>query len=122
MKNLFTLLALGATLSLPAVAQMTPAQTNLDPSAARMEARNAHGTQLSTVSPQQAQANGLQRCANLPAYYKTDCEARVRGQGTVSGDVIGGGMIRESVTTLPASELAAQQRAISPMTLPAPRN
>ena len=106
MKRQLTLLALCSAFAWPAVAQMTPAQTNQDPAAARMEARNARGAQLTDVTPEQARANELQRCANLPPFYRTDCEARERGQaGQESGSVIGGGIIRETVTTMPASEL-----------------
>lgn len=106
MKRQLALLALCSAFAWPAVAQMTPAQTNQDPAAARMEARNARGAQLTDVTPEQARANELQRCANLPPFYRTDCEARVRGQaGQESGSVIGGGIIRETVTTMPASEL-----------------
>ncbi|WOP15165.1 hypothetical protein [Ottowia sp. SB7-C50] len=118
MKKLLTLLALSGAVALPALAQMSPAQTNLDPNAARKEARNARGGQLAAVSSDQAMANALARCANLPAFYKTDCEARVRGQGEVSGSVIGGGLVRESVTTMPQTELDAAIRAQQPMTLP----
>ncbi len=122
MKRLFALLALCGAFALPAAAQMTPAQTNLDQSAARMEARNARPGQLTAVSSEQALANALQRCANLPPFYKSDCEARVRGQGQVSGSVIGGGLVKESVTTLPQTELDAMIKSHQPMTLPAPRN
>ena len=119
MKKLFALLALSGAVALPAVAQMTPAETNLDKNAARMESRNARGGQLTAVSAEQAQANALQRCANLPAMYKTDCEARVKGQGQVSGSVIGGGLVKETVTTLPQSELDDMMKSHQPMTLPA---
>ncbi len=122
MKKLLALLALSGAVALPAMAQMTPTETNLDQSAARMETRNARGAQLTAVTPEQAQANALQRCANLPAMYKTDCEARVKGQGQVSGSVIGGGMVEETVTTMPQSELDAMMKSHQPMTLPAPRN
>ena len=119
MKKLFALIALSGAVALPAVAQMTPAETNLDKNAARMESRNARGGQLTAVSAEQAQANALQRCAYLPAMYKTDCEARVKGQGQVSGSVIGGGLVKETVTTLPQSELDAMMKSHQPMTLPA---
>ena len=118
MKKLLTLLALSGAVALPALAQMSPAQTNLDPNAARKEARNARGGQLAAVSSDQAMANALARCANLPTFYKTDCEARVRGQGEVSGSVIGGGLVKESVTTMPKTELDAAIRAQQPMNLP----
>ena len=120
MKRPIALLALCSAFALPAFAQMTPAQTNQDPAAARMEARNARGAQLTTVTPEQAQANELRRCANLPPFYKTDCEARVRGQaGQESGSVIGGGIIRETVTTMPKAELDAEIKQIQPLNLPA---
>jgi hypothetical protein len=110
MNKPIVLLTLCAAVALPAMAQLSPSQTNLDPSAAAMESRNARGSQLRAVSPEQGQANALQRCAALPAHYKTDCEARVRGQGDVSGSVLGGGLLRETVTTVPPP----------PVTSPAP--
>lgn len=121
MKKLLALLALTGAVALPALAQpMTPAQTNLDQRAAREEARNAHGNQLTAVTPEQAMANALQRCANLPAFYKTDCEARVRGQGQSSGSVIGGGVVMETVTTMPQSQLESELKAAEqqPLNLP----
>ena len=102
------------------VAQMTPAETNMDKSAARMEARNARGAQLTTVTPEQARHNELQRCANLPAFYKVDCENRVNGKNSeASGSVLGGGVIRETVTTMPKAELDAEIKQIQPLKLPA---
>ncbi|HRN76911.1 hypothetical protein [Ottowia sp.] len=121
MKRLLALLALSGAIALPAMAQMTPAETNLDQSAARMEKRNAQPGQLTAVSAEQATANALQRCANLPPFYKSDCEARVRGQGQVSGSVIGGGLVKESVTTMPKTELDAMIKSHQPMSVPAPR-
>ena len=121
MKRPIALLALCSAFALPAFAQMTPAQTNQDPAAARMEARNARGAQLTTVTPEQAQANELRRCANLPPFYKTDCEARVRGQaGQESGSVIGGGIFMESVTTMPQAELEAMKGNPAMMQMPMP--
>lgn len=122
MKRLFALLALSGAVCLPAVAQMSPAETNLDKNAARMEARNARGSQLTTVTPEQAERNALQRCANLPAFYKVDCEARVKGQGgQASGSVVGGGMVRETVTTMPKAEYDAMMQNAQPMQMPGRR-
>ncbi len=121
MKKLLALIALSGAVALPAMAQMTPAQTNLDPAAAREEARNARGAQLAAVTPEQAMANELQRCARLPPFYKTDCEARVRGQaGQESGSVIGGGIFMESVTTMPQAELQAMKDNPKLMQMPMP--
>ena len=113
LKPSLTLLALCAAVALPAAAQQ-------DPAAARKEARNARGSQLTVVSPEQAQHNALQRCARLPEFYRVDCEARVRGQGQASGSVEGGGILRESVTTMPKEELDAQMRNSQPVSLPRP--
>lgn len=113
-------LGLCIAISLPALAQITPAQTNLDPGAGRLEARNAKAAarELGTVTPEQALANALKRRDGLPAFYRSDCEARVRGGGQVSGSVLGGGLLKESVTTLPAATLEDEIRAIPPLRLP----
>ena len=105
-----TLIALAAVFAgacaLPAFAQETPVQTNLDQTAAHKEIRNARGSQLTDVSPDQAHANALRRCGSLPAFYKSDCEARVNGQGNnqVQGSVNGGGIFVETKTAMPESE------------------
>ncbi len=46
--------------------------------------------------------NALARCANLPSSDRIDCESRVDGGGERSGSVKGGGIITETVTTVPA--------------------
>ena len=110
-----TLVALAAVLAgacaLPAFAQSTPAQTNLDPNAAHKETHSARGSQLTDVTPEQARANELRRCDNLPQFYKDDCVARVNGQGNnqVQGSVEGGGLFVETTSTVPASELNRAQ-------------
>lgn len=48
------------------------------------------------------QANASKRCAALPAAEKADCERRANGEGSVSGSVGGGGMVKELVTPVPA--------------------
>ncbi|MFC5608143.1 hypothetical protein ACFPRE_15135 [Variovorax soli] len=55
------------------------------------------------------QANALARCQQLPAADRADCEARVRGGegSSSSGSVMGGGVIRETVTPVPAPAEAA---------------
>lgn len=107
-KKILALLVLAGAASMPAMAQsLTPSQTNLDQAAAAKERRAASvSSQLAPVAAEQAQANALLRCANLPAFYKVDCEARVNGQGQTSGSVIGGGIIKESVTQVTPEELA----------------
>lgn len=104
-----TLIALAAVLTgacaLPAFAQDTPAHTNLDPAAAHKETRNARGSQLTDVTPEQARANQLRRCDNLSPFYKTDCVARINGQGSqAQGSVEGGGILTETRTTISEAE------------------
>lgn len=48
--------------------------------------------------------NASQRCAALPADEKGDCERRSMGEGSVSGSVGSGGVVRELVTPVPASK------------------
>jgi hypothetical protein len=46
--------------------------------------------------------NALQRCNSLPAEMRDPCERRVRGEGTASGSVAAGGVLRELVIPVPA--------------------
>lgn len=47
-------------------------------------------------------SNASKRCAALPADQKADCERRSMGEGSVSGSVGSGGVVRELVTPVPA--------------------
>lgn len=57
-------------------------------------------------------ANALRRCEPLPDPDRADCVARMKGAGSVSGSVEGGGIVRELVTreTLPADSDAPRSR------------
>ena len=48
-------------------------------------------------------ANARIRCEALTHSERDDCMARMRGEGTVSGSVAGGGLLREIVRIVPAS-------------------
>ena len=50
------------------------------------------------------QQNQLARCSYLRGDDQRDCERRMRGEGTVSGSVEGGGIYRELRTVVPAEE------------------
>lgn len=52
-----------------------------------------------SVSAEQLQRNALLRCDALTGDERAACVARIRGEGTVSGSVAGGGILREIVTT-----------------------
>ena len=69
--------------------------------AARFEARRGG---LTSAPPNRYQENALARCAMQPPSDRSACEARVRGTGmsSVEGSVMGGGVIRETVTPVPA--------------------
>ncbi|MDM0046235.1 hypothetical protein QTH91_17215 [Variovorax dokdonensis] len=59
---------------------------------------------LTNPADAKVDANALARCQMQPAADRADCEARVRGSGasSSSGSVMGGGVIRETVTPVPA--------------------
>lgn len=71
-----------------------------DAGAARAQALR---TGASSTSPEQLQRNALQRCqAHTSAEDKATCERMARGDGSTSGSVESGGVIREITTQVPA--------------------
>ena len=52
--------------------------------------------------PSSYEKNQLARCDRLAGEDRDDCLRRMRGEGTVSGSVEGGGIYRELRTTVPA--------------------
>ena len=61
--------------------------------------------------------NALKRCEPLQEPDRSDCVARMQGQGTTSGSVAGGGIYRELVTretAVPAAAAASQSTATPP--------
>lgn len=98
--------------------------------AARYEARRGG---LTSAAPTNYQQNALARCGLQPPADRADCEARVLGTGrtTMEGSVLGGGVIRETVTPIvapmpmtapPAAPMTRPEPmpAPEPMTAPAP--
>jgi hypothetical protein len=79
-------------------------QSNQSPATCRREARNALAEAakggLSNAGPPY-RVNARQRCAELTGGERSDCEARVRGEGEVQGSVAEGGVLRTTVTTEP---------------------
>jgi hypothetical protein len=47
--------------------------------------------------------NRMDRCNALTGDERSDCVARMRGEGTVEGSVSGGGILREKVTIVPGT-------------------
>ncbi|MFJ3055991.1 hypothetical protein [Herbaspirillum sp. NPDC087042] len=57
---------------------------------------------LSNPDAAQLKDNALRRCEGLPQSDRIDCEKRVNGHGRVEGSVGEGGILRETVTIVPA--------------------
>jgi hypothetical protein len=53
------------------------------------------------IYQQTLQSNALQRCNALKGDNRRDCESRLRGEGTADGSVAEGGILSETVTTVP---------------------
>ena len=66
--------------------------------AALQDAKLAHPGESQSAYEQ----NQLLRCDRLQAGEREDCLRRMRGEGTISGSVEGGGIYRELRTTVPA--------------------
>ena len=72
----------------------------------RLEARNAFAEIRRgrlTDAPGTYQANALLRCKALEGIDRSACESRMRGEGRMEGSVLGRGILRESVTVVPAN-------------------
>lgn len=91
------------------------------------EARNAHAAQQRgqlAKAGENYTANALARCEPLMGEYRVACEARVMGFGSTSGNVAGGGLLREVETVvlpLGAEHVRIDARTPNPVLLvPAP--
>lgn len=62
-------------------------------------------------TPEVRARNALQRCGKLPQGNQAVCERMVRGEGSSSGSVAGGGLLRE---------LATEVDAVAPSPAPMP--
>jgi len=69
--------------------------------AALAEARR--GTLSEDQSRREMRRNRMDRCNALTGDERSDCIARMRGEGTVEGSVSGGGILREKVTIVPGT-------------------
>lgn len=67
-------------------------------------------------NPAQLARNALKRCAPLSEPDRSDCVARIQGEGTTTGSVAAGGIYRELVTRevgpVPVAELPAPPAAL----------
>jgi hypothetical protein len=67
--------------------------------AAKLEAQRGG---LQDDSPAQQERNKFSRCEGLPSDDRDYCILRMKGEGTISGSVEGGGILRELRVTVPA--------------------
>lgn len=87
--------------------------------AARAEA--LRGRPLTGASPEELARNALQRCQRLPPENKMLCERMARGEGTASGSVAAGGLIKELEIQVPApAPMAAPPPMMAPPSPAAP--
>ena len=79
--------------------------------AAREAARNGN---LTNAAPTTYTQNALARCSLQPPGSRDECEARVMGTGrtTIEGSVMGGGLIRETVTPISAPVVLVPVRPV----------
>lgn len=86
--------------------------------AAKADAKR--GVLADGASPQTREVNAIARCKALPAKDQTDCMARIDGPSgpnartMTSGSVGGGGILRETVTTVPGKSGATMPSASTP--------
>ncbi len=83
--------------------------------AARGEAKRGHLTDSTSYDE-----NALARCNALPPSDRQDCAKRVHGQGVVSGSVEGGGVYRETTTTVIGTPQPSTMPAPAPVYQPMP--
>ncbi|MDM0045321.1 hypothetical protein QTH91_12570 [Variovorax dokdonensis] len=77
---------------------------------------------LTHASPDVYRQNALARCSAQPPADKLACEQRVLGTGdtTIEGSVMGGGAIRETVTTVPLTSVTPTSGMPPPRPMPPP--
>lgn len=86
------------------IAACNSGQSNQDPATCRLEARNALAAAKRgdlNDDPGAYEQNARQRCAAHQGTDRSDCEARMRGEGNAQGSAASGGILRESVTIIP---------------------
>ncbi|MCK7494319.1 MAG: hypothetical protein MZW92_26390 [Comamonadaceae bacterium] len=77
---------------------------------------DARRGRLNGIEEAQWQANALLRCQRQPAAERELCERMARGEGTQTGSVEGGAIIRELRVTVPAEPVDATASPTAPQT------
>jgi len=75
---------------------------------------------LTDPPPDQLVRNALARCDRQPEADRRACQDRVRGSGqsSIDGSVMGGGLLRETVTPIPADMAPIPTSTLPPPTMP----
>ncbi|WP_291013026.1 hypothetical protein [Hydrogenophaga sp.] len=90
-----------------------------DPAACLREAgavRDSKGVSRVDPDPERLVRNALKRCEPLPEPERSECVAHIHGNGSTSGSVAGGGVLRELVTPKPAAPIASSAASTAPPT------
>lgn len=100
-------------------------QTQQDRTTCMIEARNAQAEKkrgrIGATDSNQLSMNAAARCEVLRGDDKAACQLRMQGQGSTSGSVAGGGVLREITTEVPAESAMAPSTSSTPITpMPAP--
>ncbi len=88
--------------------------------AGAVRAEALRGRPLGGASPEALERNALQRCQRLPPENKMLCERMARGEGTMSGSVAAGGVIKELEIQVPAPPMSAPPAMSAPPPMMAP--
>ena len=98
-------------------------RTQQDRDTCLQEARNAHAARQRgelTRPGENYTANALERCQPLSGEYHAACQARVMGFGSTSGNVAGGGLLRQVETVVfppGADQIRIQPQTPNPVVL-----
>lgn len=103
------------------VAACKSGQTQQDVATCMIEARNAQAEKkrgrIEAANGDQLTLNAAARCDALRGDDKSACQLRMQGQGSTSGSVASGGVLREITTEVPPASAMAPS---TPMPMPAP--
>jgi hypothetical protein len=71
--------------------------------AGAVRAEALRGNRKAVPTTEDLARNAVQRCQRLPPDNKAICERMARGEGSATGSVAAGGILRELVTEVPAA-------------------
>lgn len=72
------------------------------------------GRSVPSEAPEARARHALQRCKDMSIDRQLICERMAQGEGSASGSVAGGGVLRELVTEMPATPVPNGAPAVAP--------